>query len=210
MREEKLERIPSVKKLSGPADVMNREEAEYKICQYCQLWTMYADNSVELKRKSKLSQESAVAACKVYVPYISDIVRQLDEVLNIFAMERELRLIKNRGYFPVPQITPQDTKIETTHDKNELMKDIDEIAAAMLNTVKQSKENYAREREQVRARDEKLRSLRQTDRTDFNYLTLANSTPIRNDNTRSDQPGVHFNMNPVHHVYPTTSENDNQ
>ena len=74
MHEEKLERIPSVKKLAGPADIMDREEAEYKIRQYCQLWTMYADNSVELKRKSELSQESAVAACKVYVPYISDIV----------------------------------------------------------------------------------------------------------------------------------------
>ena len=74
MQEEKLERIPSVKKLARPADVMNGEKAEYKICQYCQLWTMYADNSVELKRKSKPSQESAVAACKMYVPYISDIV----------------------------------------------------------------------------------------------------------------------------------------
>ena len=208
MREEKLERIPSVKKLAGPADVMNREEAEYKICQYCQLWTMYADNSVELKRKSELSQESAVAACKVYVPYISNILRQLDEVVKIFAMERELRLIKNRGYFLVPQITPQDTKIETTHDKNELMKDIDEIATAMLNAVKQNEENYAREREQVRARDEQLRSVRQTDRTDFNYLTLANSTPIRNDNTRPDQQGVHFNANPVRHVY-TTSDSNN-
>ena len=132
MYEEKLKRIPSVKKLAGPADVMDREEAEYKICQYCQLWTMYADNSVELKRKSELSQESAVAACKVYVPYISDIVRQLDEVVKIFAMEKELRLIKNRGYFPVPQIAPQDCKIKTTQDKNELMKEIDEVATAML------------------------------------------------------------------------------
>ena len=40
MQEEKFERIPSVKKLAGPADIMNREEAEYKIHQYCQLWTM--------------------------------------------------------------------------------------------------------------------------------------------------------------------------
>ena len=74
MHVEILERIPSVKKLAGPADVMDSEEAEYQICQYCQLWEMYADNSVKLKRKSELSQESAVAACKVYVPYISDIV----------------------------------------------------------------------------------------------------------------------------------------
>ena len=202
--------MPSVKKLAGPADVMDREEAEYKICQYCQLWTMYADNSVELKRKSELLQESAVAACKVYVPYISNIVQQLDEVVKIFTMEKELRLIKNRGYFPVPQITPQDCKIETAQDKNELMKEIDEVATAMLNAVRQSEENYAREQEQVRARNEQLRSVRQTDRLDFNYLTLANSTPIRNDNTRSDQPGVHFNTNTIQHVYSARTDGEDQ
>ena len=74
MHEEKLKGIPRVKKIAGPADVMDREEAEYKIRQYCQLWTMYVENSVELKRKAELSQESTVAACKVYVPYISDIL----------------------------------------------------------------------------------------------------------------------------------------
>ena len=73
MQEERLERIPSVKKLAGPADIMPVEEAEYKVRQYCHLWTMYADSSVELKKKSELSQESAVAACKMYVPYISNI-----------------------------------------------------------------------------------------------------------------------------------------
>ena len=73
MQEERLERIPSVKKLVGPAEVMPREEAEYKVCQYCHLWMMYADSSVELKKKSELSQESAVAACKMYITYISDI-----------------------------------------------------------------------------------------------------------------------------------------
>ena len=51
MQEERLERIPSVKKLVGPADVMPSEEAEYKVCQYCHLWTMYADSSVELKKE---------------------------------------------------------------------------------------------------------------------------------------------------------------
>ena len=106
-------------------------------------------------------------------------------------MEKELRLIKNRGYFPVPQITPQDCKIETAQDKNELMKEIDEVATAMLNAVKQSEENYAREQEQVRAREEQLRSVRQTDRSDFNYLTLANSTPIRNDNTKQCPKNSH-------------------
>ena len=120
VQEEKLERIPKVKKVAGPADVMDQEEAEYKVHQFCQLWTMYAENSVELKRKSELLQESTVAACKVYVPYISDIIRQLDEVMKIFAIEKELRSIKNRGYFPVPQITPLDSKIETTRDKDKM------------------------------------------------------------------------------------------
>ena len=210
MHEEKLERIPRVKKIAGLADVMDREEAKYKIRQYCQLWTMYAENSVELKRKAELSQESAVAACKVYVPYISNILQQLDEVMKIFTIEKELRVIKNRGYFPVPQITPQDNKIKKTREKDKILEAVDEEATAMLNTVKHSEENYVKEQEQVRVRDERLRSARQTNRSDFNYLTLANSTPIRNDNARSDQPGVHFNTNPIHHVYSTTTDGDNQ
>ena len=47
MQEERLERIPSVKKLVGPADIMPSEEAEYNHSrsQYCHLWTMYADSS---------------------------------------------------------------------------------------------------------------------------------------------------------------------
>ena len=143
---------------------MDREEAEYKICQYCHLWTLYAENSVELKRKSELSQESTITACKVYVPYISDILRQVDNSMKIFAMEKELRIIKNRGHFPVPQITPQDNKIKTTRDKDKVLEAVDEEVTAMLNAVKQSEENYAREQEQARVRDKQLRSTRQTGR----------------------------------------------
>ena len=132
MQEKRLERIPSIKKLVGPADIMPIEEAEYKVCQYCHLWTMYADSSVELKKKSELSQESAVAA---YVPYISDITHQIEEVVKIFAIEKELREIKNRGYFPVPHLAPRECKIETIQDKEILIKEIDEIAVEMLTTI---------------------------------------------------------------------------
>ena len=190
---------------------MPREEAEYKVRQYCHLWTMYADSSVELRKKSELSQESAVTACKMYVPYITDIIQQIEEVVKIFAMEKELRSIKNRGYFPVPQLAPEVCKIETIQDKEVLLTEIDEIVVEMLNVIKESEENYKREQEQVRITDEQLRSARQTSRSDINlYPTLANSTPIRNSNTRSDQPGVHFNTNPVHHVYATTSDRGDQ
>ena len=211
LQEERLERISSVKKLAGPADVMPREEAEYKVCQYCHLWTIYVDSSVELKRKSELSQYSAVAACKKYVPYISDITRQIEEVVKIFTMEKELRSIKNRGYFPVPQLTSEGCKIGTIQDKEVLMKEINEIAVEMLNAIKESEENYKREQEQARIKDEQLRSARQSSRSGINvYSTLANSTPIRNSNIRSDQPGVHFNTNPIHYVYATTSDGSDQ
>ena len=37
VHEEKLDRIPLVKKIAAPADTMHLEEVEYKILQYCQL-----------------------------------------------------------------------------------------------------------------------------------------------------------------------------
>ena len=92
-----------------------------------------------------------------------------------------------------------------------LIKEIDEIAVEMLTAIKESEENYKKEQEQARIREEQLRSARQTSRPDTNlYPMLANSTPIRNTNTRSDQPGVHFITNPVHHVYATTSDRGEQ
>ena len=146
----------------------------------------------------------------MYVPYISDIIRQVDELMKIFAIERELRSIKNRGYFPVPQITPQESKIESAQDKDKILEMVDEIATAMFQAVTQSEEAHRREQEQARARDEQLRSVRQTDRSGLNYLPPANSTPIRNDNARSDPPGVHFNANTIRHVYSTTSDGNDQ
>ena len=49
----------------------------------------------------------------VLTTHNTHIIQQLDEVMKILAIEKELRTIKNRGYFPVPHITPQDSKIET-------------------------------------------------------------------------------------------------
>ena len=65
------------------------------------------------RTKEKVRTFTGKRSCSMQVPYISDIIRQLDEVMKIFAIEKELRTIKNRGYFPVPHITPQDSKIET-------------------------------------------------------------------------------------------------
>ena len=207
-QEEILERIPNIKKLAGPADTMSLEETEQKICQFCHLWQLYADTSVELKKKSELSQDNAVAACRVYVPYMSDITRQLEEVRKIFAIEKEVRTIKNRGYFPVPHINPQEEKIETAKDKDKILETIDELVTAMIQAARQSEENLAREQEQARARDEQLRLVRQTDRSSLNFFAQANSTQVRNDNQRTDNQGVHFKTNPTRHVYSTISDDN--
>ena len=73
-------------------------------------------------------------------------------------MEKELRIIKNRGHFPVPLITSQGNKTETSHDKDKVLEAVNEEVTEMLNAVKQSEENYEREQEQVRITDEQLRS----------------------------------------------------
>ena len=72
----------------------------------------------------------------MYVPYISDIERQIEEVAKIFAMEKELRAIKNRGYFPAPYLAPRECKIETIQDKEALIKEIDEVAVEMLTAIR--------------------------------------------------------------------------
>ena len=48
---EELERIPLVRKITAPADVMDLEEIEDKIHKYCQLSKLYAETSVELRKK---------------------------------------------------------------------------------------------------------------------------------------------------------------
>ena len=58
-----------------------------------------------------------------------------------------------------------------------------------------------------------MRLARQTNRSDLNFLTLNSSTPIRNTNTvpqtetnqnQHTERAIHFNPNPVRHLYPTT------
>ena len=80
----------------------------------CQLWKLYAETSVELKRKSKLSQEDAVTACKVYRLYISDVLQQVDKVMKLFTMEKELRIIKTEDTSQCQKLPHKVQKIENT------------------------------------------------------------------------------------------------
>ena len=61
-------------------------------------------------------------------------------------MEKELRIIKNRGHFPVPTITEQGTKIETSHGKDKVMEAVDIEVMEMIRAVRESEENYKKNR----------------------------------------------------------------
>ena len=190
---------------------MDLEEIEDKIHQYCQLWKVYAETSVELKRKSKLSWESAVAACKVYGLYISDVLQQVDKIMKLLAMEKELRIIKNRGHFPVPEITPQGMKIENTRDFDKVLEAVDREVVEMLTAVRESEHNYKKEKVEARNKEQQVILARQTNRSDFTFPTINSSTPIRNNNTvpqtrtnQQTETAVHFDPNTIHHYYPMT------
>ena len=90
------------------------------------------------------------------------------------------------------------------------MEAVDAEVTEIIKAVRQSEENYDREQEQAKNRDEQLILTRQTSRQVFNFLTLINSTQIRNSNTRTDQPAVHFDTNATHHVYPPTITTTNR
>ena len=52
----------------------------------------------------------------------------------------------------MPQLAPEECKIETIQDKEVLLTEKDEIVVEMLNAIKESEENYKREQEQARIR----------------------------------------------------------
>ena len=63
----------------------------------------------------------------------------------------------------------------------------------------------------TRNKEQQVRLARQTNRSDFNFLTMNSSTPIRKNKTVSQtrtnqqtETAVHFDPNTVRHFYPTT------
>ena len=177
----KLERIPLVRRVAAPAELMDWDEIRDRTGQCCKLWQLYAETSIELKRKSKLPIEKAVTAYKLYGMYISDVILQIDEVLKLFTMEKELRVINNRGQFPVPRITPHSTKIENSRDSDKIIKAVDTEICEMLKAIKESEERHEKEREEEKTREQRVRLTGQPDRTDVNFYS---STPIKNSNTQ--------------------------
>ena len=46
---QELEPVPLIRKIAAPADVMDLDEIRFHIGQYCKLWTLYVDMSIQLK-----------------------------------------------------------------------------------------------------------------------------------------------------------------
>ena len=155
---EELKRIPLVKKKAPKAENMDWEEIEEKMKQYCQLWQLYSQASCELTRRSKISQEEAVRACKIYGPYIRDVLQQAEEAMTIFMMEKELRNIEGRVNFPIPAITLHDTKIDNAHQSRKILETVDEELIRILNTVKECELAYQKGQEATKQQARAARS----------------------------------------------------
>ena len=158
--EEKLKIVPLIQETKAAADIMDIREMEENLGQYGQLCLLYAEASCELTRRSKLSQEEAIWACKVYEPYIRDVLQQADMAIAIFVMEKELRGLKGRGHFPIPTTTPYGVRVETTHHINKFLEAVDEEIVHIVTTIRESDREYEKEKERARIRDQQTQASR--------------------------------------------------
>ena len=209
---QELERVPLIRKIATPADIMDLEEIQHHICQYCKLWTLYTDMSIQLKRASKLPQDEAVAACKIYGSHVLDVLKQFDEIAKLFAIENELKAIQSRELLPFPTISPHEERIESKRDKDKLIHEVDEEIVEVLKIIQSIKLNYQKERE-TKQKEQQARLARQPNRPEFNTFAVNTSTPIRNTNMPTQtgtnqqqlmEAAVTFDPSPVCHLYPTT------
>ena len=152
---EQLRRIPLMRKTTAVADAMDIGEIKEKIGQYCQLWELFADTSCKLTAKSKVSQQEAARACKVYRPYICYILEQVDAVITLFMMEKELRNLKGKGQFPIPQITPKGIRIKPPHNVKKALGAVDKVVVQILNTIRESERILGRKRKKAGSENNK-------------------------------------------------------
>ena len=214
---ERLKRIPLIRKTAATADIMEVVEIKEKMGQYCQLWELYAEALCELTRKSKLSSVKTARAYKVCEPYIRDVLQQVDAAVTIFVMEKELRNLKGRGHFPVPTILPHGMRIENPQQVRKTLESVDEEVVQILTAVRESERIYEKEKEEARVREQQARTTRPSQRSEYNFLSLNSSTPIKNTDTtsgnqnRQTERGIHLNPNTIQHLYSmteTTSHNN--
>ena len=101
--------------------------------------------------------------------------------IAIFVMEKELRGLKGRGHFPIPNIMPHGTRVETPHHIIKFLEAVDEEIVHIVTTVRESDRDYEKEKERARIRDQQTQASRSIPRLEYNFLTLNSSTPIKNE-----------------------------
>ena len=84
-------------------------------------------------------------------------------------MERELRAIKNKGHFPIHTSTPQGTKIENPQQAKRVLQAVEEEIIAITIRIRESERAYEKGQE----------ALRKQTRTNYNFLGMNSSTPIK-------------------------------
>ena len=108
----------------------------------------------------------------------------------------------------------QGTRIGNPHQLRKTLEAVDEEAVQMLTKIRESERNYEKEDAEARTRDQQAKAARQSNRSEFNYITPNSNTPIKNTGTTAFQSegnqnqyterNIHFNPNLVHHLYPMT------
>ena len=114
--------------------------------------------------------------------------------MKLFAMEKELRIIKNRGHFPVLLITPQGIKIETLQDKKKVLDAVDTEITEMIKAVRESEENYEREQEEAKSRDHQLRLTRQTNRCKPQHMHIPHDSSSEGQRTKHGDTVHHHKL----------------
>ena len=96
----------------------------------------------------------------MYRTYISDVLKQFDEITKLFAIENKMRIIRRRELLPIPTISPHESKIENKKDKDKILDEVDDELTKMLQTARNIELNYEKEKE-ARNKEQQARLARQ-------------------------------------------------
>ena len=112
---------------------------------------------------------------------------------------------KQRATFPYPQSHHRVQRLKTQQARK-ILEAVDEETIGIITRIRESEKEYKKGQEGAK---QQTRAARSTQRTDYNFLSLNSSSPIKNTGTAENrqQPPertTHFNPNTMHHFYATT------
>ena len=105
--------------------------------------------------------------------------------MTIFAMEKELRKLKDRGHFPIPKITQHGIRIDNRQQAKKTLDAVKVELTRILKSIRESEGKYEKEKEEARLREQQARANKPAQRHRYNYLSPNSSTPIKDTDTRT-------------------------